>query len=382
MNIRKLLAKVVDSERLAHDIYSRLYLVEKDKKLKNKLKELKAIDIKHLETWDKIDSEMKLRTVSHTHGLEVASILFVRRLFGKDLTLSIINSIENRKISDLSKVFHYIPNRYKPKIIDYLVEELYQERLLKQDSKSSGIITNIRDVVFGMNDGLVEVLAAVAGFTGVLHDNLLILIAGTIVGLSGTISMAVGAYLASKSEKDVENDSINRLELELQVAKERLIEDLKKHSRTYEKFDKGLDELIIKLKKFRDPVYKVLERERGNPLMKFLAGKGRIYDRETKTGINPVKDAIYVGAFYILGAIIPLVSFLAGVIINTSPYLNLVISVTLTVITIGMISTVIAMNSNENIGRYMGRAISLSLLAAAVTFFIGYIASSYLHIAV
>ena len=46
---------------------------------------------------------------------------------------------------------------------------------------------------------LVGVLAAVAGFTGAIHNNLLIAVAGTIVGLSGTISMAVGAYLSSKS---------------------------------------------------------------------------------------------------------------------------------------------------------------------------------------
>ncbi|MCL4398574.1 VIT1/CCC1 transporter family protein [Candidatus Parvarchaeota archaeon] len=372
--------KVLSSEKLSYELYSRLEGLERNIQLKKKLKELKELDVKHIKVWTEIYKELNIPIKENKNKTEVFLFILLRRLFGSGLTLSVINSLENRKMSDLSKVFDAIPNKQREKVVNYLVEELYQERILKKESWESGVLSHIRDVVFGMNDGLVEVLAAVAGFTGAIHNNLLIAVAGTIVGLSGTISMAVGAYLSSKSEKDLEFSGVNRLELELQVAKERLKEDLEKHSSNYKKFDKGLEDLISKLRKEKDPVYKVLERERKNPLMNFISGNRKIYLNENS--INPVKDALYVGVFYVFGAIIPLISFLIGSVVKSNTYYNLGISVVLTSIAIALTSLIIALNSNERIGRYVGRALGLSLTATFITFLVGHIASMYLHIAI
>lgn len=374
------LKKILDSERLSYGIYSKLAAIEPEIRFKKKLKELMSLDIKHVRMWESIYRELGLPVSKKKNRLKIFSFVLLRKVFGSGLTISVINSMENRKVSDLSKVFDFIPEKQREKVVNYLVEELYQERILKKESWESGVLSHIRDVVFGMNDGLVEVLAAVAGFTGVIHNNMLIAVAGAIVGLSGTISMAVGAYLSSKSEKDLQFDGINRLELELQVAKERLKEDLKKHSFNYKKFDRGLDDLINKLKNEGDSVYKVLEKERENPLMRFIAGNGKIYAKDL--ALNPLKDAFYVGVFYVIGAVIPLVSFLVGSVTNFSTYYNLVLSVLLTTVAIALTSFVIAINSNEKAVLYVARAISLSLAATFITFLAGHIAAVYLHIAI
>ena len=374
------LNKILDSERLSYQIYSHLAEVEKNRKLKAKLLELKKLDIKHIKVWEETYKELNIETTVKNSNLKVYSFLLIRKLFGSGLTLTLINSMENRKVSNLSKIFEYIPEKQKEKIVNYLVEELYQERILKKESWESGVLSHIRDVVFGMNDGLVEVLAAVAGFTGAIHNNLLITIAGTIVGLSGTLSMAVGAYLSSKSERDLDIDNLNKLELELQVAKERLKEDLKYHLANYKKFSKDIDSLILKLKSKKDPIYKVLEREKENPLMKFVGGEGKIYNNQKD--VSPSKDALYVGGFYILGAVIPLISFLVGSFTKSNTYYNLIISVVLTAIAIAITSLIIALNSNENPSKYIARSLILSLTAAFVTFLIGHIASIYLHITI
>ena len=372
--------RMLDSERLSYEIYSKLEVIEHNTKLKKKLKELRNLDVNHIKIWESVYKDMGLPITKKSHRLEILSFLLLRRVFGAGLTLSVINSMENRKVSDLSKVFEDMSEKEKDKIVDYLVEELYQERLLKKESWEKGVLSHIRDVVFGMNDGLVEVLAAIAGFTGAIHNNLIIAVAGIIVGLSGTLSMAVGAYLSSKSEKDLDRDGLSRLELELQVAKERLKEDIKKHSLNYEKFDKSIDTLISKLKKEKDPIYKILEKEKSNPLLKFISGEGKIF--EESNAPNPVKDAAYVGGFYILGAIIPLISFFVGTAVKSSPYFNLAISVVLTALAIAITSLVIALNSNEHIGKYVGRAVGLSMLAAFITFLVGHFAAVYLHILV
>jgi VIT1/CCC1 family predicted Fe2+/Mn2+ transporter len=372
--------KILDSERLSYQIYSKLALAERDRKLRGKLIELKKLDVKHIKVWEEIYRDLDITVPKKNNHLKVAAFMLIRRLFGSGLTLSLINSMETRKVSNLSKVFESIPEKEKEKVVNYLVEELYQERLLKKESWESGVLSHIRDIVFGMNDGLVEVLAAVAGFTGAIHNNLLIAVAGTIVGISGTISMAVGAYLASKSEKDLDVDGLNRLELELQVGKERLKEDLKYHLKNFQKFSKDIDSLIAKLKSKNDPIFKVLEREKDNPLMKFVGGEGKIYKKEELS--NPLKAAIYVGVFYIFGAVIPLISFLVGSVIKSNTYYNLGISVLLTAIAIAITSLVIALNSNESPIKYVSRALILSLAATLVTFLAGHLASIYLHIAI
>ena len=61
----------------------------------------------------------------------------------------------------------------------------------------------VRDVIFGANDGLVSILALVAGVYGAITESHVILVAGAAGAIAGAISMGAGAYLSSKSEKEV-----------------------------------------------------------------------------------------------------------------------------------------------------------------------------------
>jgi VIT1/CCC1 family predicted Fe2+/Mn2+ transporter len=61
----------------------------------------------------------------------------------------------------------------------------------------------VRDVVFGANDGLVSILALVAGVFSATTDSQPVLIAGIAGAIAGTVSMGAGAYVSSKSEQEV-----------------------------------------------------------------------------------------------------------------------------------------------------------------------------------
>jgi VIT1/CCC1 family predicted Fe2+/Mn2+ transporter/rubrerythrin len=61
----------------------------------------------------------------------------------------------------------------------------------------------VRDVIFGANDGLVSILALVAGVFGAVTDSRVVLIAGVAGAVAGTVSMGAGAYVSSKSEQEV-----------------------------------------------------------------------------------------------------------------------------------------------------------------------------------
>jgi len=57
----------------------------------------------------------------------------------------------------------------------------------------------VREVVFGMNDGMVETLGFVTGVFGAVASSKIIVITGLAQVLAGAISMGLGAYLSQKS---------------------------------------------------------------------------------------------------------------------------------------------------------------------------------------
>jgi len=60
----------------------------------------------------------------------------------------------------------------------------------------------VGSIVLGLNDALVELTGALAGFTLALGDTSVISLAGLVTGLSAAMSMAASDYLSSKAEGD------------------------------------------------------------------------------------------------------------------------------------------------------------------------------------
>ncbi len=55
-------------------------------------------------------------------------------------------------------------------------------------------------MVLGLNDALVELTGALAGFTLALQDTRLIALTGSITGIAAALSMAASEYLSTKAE--------------------------------------------------------------------------------------------------------------------------------------------------------------------------------------
>ena len=71
----------------------------------------------------------------------------------------------------------------------------------------------IRDIVLGVNDGLVSIFLLVAGVVGGGLASREVLLAGLAAAAAGAISMAAGEYIATKSQEEV-FDSERELEIE------------------------------------------------------------------------------------------------------------------------------------------------------------------------
>ncbi len=62
---------------------------------------------------------------------------------------------------------------------------------------------SIRELVFGIEDGVVQNMTLIAGMVGASLPNQIIVIAAAINAIAGVLSMSMGTYLSSKAERDV-----------------------------------------------------------------------------------------------------------------------------------------------------------------------------------
>ena len=68
--------------------------------------------------------------------------------------------------------------------------------------RDGGVCCFMSAVVLGLNDALVEMTGALAGFTMVLHDNRLIALAGYTTGIAATLSMAASEFFSQKASSE------------------------------------------------------------------------------------------------------------------------------------------------------------------------------------
>src|SRR3990167_5454862 len=74
----------------------------------------------------------------------------------------------------------------------------------------------LRDIVFGANDGVVTAIGFLVGFASSVANQSIIVIAGTLTIIAGAASMALGNYLAVKSQREHYNamEKIEKWEIE------------------------------------------------------------------------------------------------------------------------------------------------------------------------
>jgi VIT1/CCC1 family predicted Fe2+/Mn2+ transporter len=83
------------------------------------------------------------------------------------------------------------------------VSELHPKSYALERWHRAGSGASLRNFVFGTSDGLVTVLAFVAGVSASLGDRLTVLVAGIAEMFAGALSMGLGAYLGARAERDL-----------------------------------------------------------------------------------------------------------------------------------------------------------------------------------
>ncbi len=210
----------------------------------------------------------------------------------------------------------------------------------------------VRELVFGANDGLVAAFAVASGVNGAGIRSNVILIAGLAELIGGTISMALGAYLSTKSQIEYYRGEMNREAFEVdnfpEVERQEIREIYQSKGFSGEILEKIISHITSDRKRWVDIM---MNEELGLSL---------------DAGISPLKSGIATGGAYAFGALMPVIpyAFLA-------PASGLTASAIITLCVLFGVGAAKTVVTGKNPLRSGLESMSIGSLAAAATFLAG-----------
>ncbi len=174
----------------------------------------------------------------------------------------------------------------------------------------------VREVIFGLNDGVTSTIGFLAGVTATLGDARTIALGGIAAAVAGAVAMGVGAYVSSKSQHAFFQAEIDREAWE--------IENMPDHER------QEIREIYQKLGFTPDEVDIIVRRVTSNPELWL-----RVMSRE-ELGLGeeafdpPARLGLVTGIAYQLGAALLLIPYLFTAV----PYRALEAAIAIAIVTL------------------------------------------------
>ena len=212
-----------------------------------------------------------------------------------------------------------------PSVADY--DRAWLRDHLQRERQEASVLSEVREAVFGAQDGLTSVLAVVSAVGGATGQSFPVLVAGLAATLAGIFSMAAGEFMSSKSQREI---------FEAQIATEAREVEERPHEAeaevAYLLEQEGLDSSTA-LRVAHDLASKK------QVLLKTMVEKelGLIVD-----DTNAIRGALVMGASFGLAALVPML-----------PYLFLAVHVALWVSLLGSGLMLFAMGALKS--RWTGR---------------------------
>ena len=155
----------------------------------------------------------------------------------------------------------------------------------------------IRELIFGIQDGLISTVGLLAGVQGATESSTVVIITGLTAMFSGAISMAAGSYLSSSAQKEIFDKELREAEVlaekEPYLAAEGLLKSLSQEG-------------LPREQSYR--LVKLLLRERDVFLRTF---QEKVFGLGSAEINQPLKAAMVMGASFVVGALIPIVPYFA-----------------------------------------------------------------------
>lgn len=203
MKNSKLARKLILDELFDLSLYRRFHSMSGGR-LQETLGKLVAVEKGHFEFWQGF-FRLKIERLDFWRRLKLEAVSAICLLFGEKAIHIVLEAIEIYGV----KKYLALWELYKNEPMGGAVRNILLDELKHEDEIVAGLAERkinperIRSIFLGFNDGLVEILGAVAGFFAALRDPAAVLIAGLTVAVAGSLSMAASAFAGLSSEKEM-----------------------------------------------------------------------------------------------------------------------------------------------------------------------------------
>ncbi len=343
------------NEVVSQLVYSELAKRERNPSVRQVLLKLAESERRHVEVWKKIGGRknVQLSRLTLRDRLKVLIYRGYHSILGTRLTVRLLEAGELGSIKAYYRLLQdsTLTDEERSLVKGLIIDELeHEEALVGKEFRGEGI----RDAVYGVSDGLIEVLAGSSGLAGFFTSSTLIALGGTIIGVSGALSMAVGAYLSTSSQLELATSQKSKSDIQSEIDPPSIVNRLK-----LKFMDEGMTGAVAEriaqdLKDLAPSLVTPASNER------------------------PARSAMNTGLAYVLGAAVPVIPYAAGV----SGLSGIIISFAATAIATFAVGFIIGTLSDVNPVRKGVQMAALAMGAALGTHFIGIAASRILHISV
>ena len=179
-----------EDEITSHHTYLRLAKTVKNEANSEVLSRIAHEELNHYQVWKRYTAqEIK------PNKAKITFFFWISRIFGLTFGIKLMEKGEEKA----QEAYAALPQDI-PEVAEILAdEEKHEGELLDMLDEES--LKYAGSVVLGLNDALVELTGALAGFTLAFQNTQLIALAGLITGISASFSMAASEYLSTKSEE-------------------------------------------------------------------------------------------------------------------------------------------------------------------------------------
>lgn len=215
-----------------------------------------------------------------------------------------------------------------------------------------GLATTIREVVFGMEDGMVSTLGSITGIAAATGNHFTVILAGFVIICVESISMAVGSFLSSKSEKEIDEHKLHEERAEIQ--------------KYPEEEEKELVEMYVNDGWPQELATQMAAVARENPDMMLTEMAYRELGIIPGNLENPLKNGLFMFVSYIIGGLVPLIPYIVLPIHSAVP-----ISIVVTLVGLFILGAVTTKFSKRSWWKSGLEMLALAAFAAAVGYAVG-----------
>jgi vacuolar iron transporter family protein len=298
-------------------VYDALAGVAADAGVKRRLKTLADTEKRHADAWAELLTTGGVKLPERRPRLTAKMLAALARFAGIGPALALAGAAEGQVLrAYLGQVSTVSDQRAQGVLRKVLPEELDHQssediageghsgedtadrQVEEIEEWHGGGIESIRNVIYGVNDGLTATLGVLAGVGGASANSRVVLIGGLSAMVASGVSMAGGAYLASKSQREVFEGQLAREAAEIEAMPELERAELVKIYRSKGLTPEEAKTIVGRITADKKVWLETQAREElGLDVAQFE---------------NPVREGVVAGISTLVGGAIPVIGFLAG----------------------------------------------------------------------